>query len=303
MTILILVTWASFAVFVLAVAGRSIRLLRLPPHVRWEIYPVAHEKGRAHYGGSYMEVPDWWLKKRETSVLGELKFMVPEILLLAGVRHKNPSHWLRSFPFHFGLYLLVGATALLVGGGIATALGAAPGVFLGNLTAALAYVGFGLGLLGALLLLLRRLLNGEYREYTTPMDFANLVLFIAAFAVALGAQVSADRDFALMRGFFAGLFGGGTFEIPALLKVQIVMLSVLAAYVPLTHMSHFFTKWFMYHDIRWADAPLVAGGRMEKRIVAALGYRPTWSAKHIAGDGKKTWADIVTSRGFEEESK
>ena len=44
----------------------------MPMHVRWELYPVAHEKGRASYGGSYFEEVDWWTKPREVDKLGEV---------------------------------------------------------------------------------------------------------------------------------------------------------------------------------------------------------------------------------------
>ncbi|MBL7040297.1 MAG: nitrate reductase, partial [Pirellulaceae bacterium] len=72
--------------------------------------------------------------------------------------------------------------------------------------------------------------------------------------------------------------------------------------IPLTHMSHFFTKWFMYHDIRWSDEPNLPGGKLEQQIATALQYPVSWSASHIRGDGKRTWADIATS-GVEEEEK
>jgi len=71
--------------------------------------------------------------------------------------------------------------------------------------------------------------------------------------------------------------------------------SLLVAYIPLTHMSHFFTKWFMYHDIRWNDEPNFVGGKIERQITKALQYPVSWSAPHIRGDGKKNWADVATS--------
>jgi nitrate reductase gamma subunit len=76
--------------------------------------------------------------------------------------------------------------------------------------------------------------------------------------------------------------------------VEIVLASLLIAYIPLTHMSHFFTKWFLYHDVRWNDEPNVAGGRIERRVAEALQYPVSWSAPHIRGDGKKTWAEAAT---------
>jgi len=309
--VLEIIVYACAVVFALSVATRFIKIARMPMHVRWELYPVAHEKGKAHYGGSMLEELDWWTKPQEKSLLGELKVMVPEILLLEGVHQRNRSHWFRTFPFHFGLYLLIGATVLLVGAGIAEAAGADFGSgagWLASLTMTmikiLGYLGFGLGLYGALSLLVRRLFEEQYREYTSPLDYLNLVFFVAAFGVALAAHLISDPDFTLMRGFFAGLITLGGYDpvadLSGIAAVQVVLLALLAAYVPLTHMSHFFTKYFMYHDIRWGDEPLKVGGKLEATMLKTLGMKPTWAAAHIAGDGKKTWVDIATSTGQEE---
>jgi len=65
---------------------RIYKQITMPLHVRWELYPVKHEAGKkAEYGGSYMEERNWWGKKRERSLFNEIKYMVPEILLLRGL--------------------------------------------------------------------------------------------------------------------------------------------------------------------------------------------------------------------------
>ena len=38
--------------------------------------------------------------------------MIPEMLLLKGLWEFNRKLWYRSFPFHFGLYILIGAAIL-----------------------------------------------------------------------------------------------------------------------------------------------------------------------------------------------
>jgi nitrate reductase gamma subunit len=252
---------------------------------------------------------DWWTKPRESSLMGELKVMVPEILLLAGVWEHNRGHWLRSFPFHFGLYLLAGLLGLLLIGGIATAAGAGVAVdgspiwrLVYHLTYIVGYAGIVVGLIGAVALLIRRLFNEDYREYTKTGDFFNLAFFVVTFAVALAAHTQADPYFAGLREHFAGLvtFGGyaGT-AVSGLTAVEITLVSLLLAYIPLTHMSHFFTKWFTYHHVRWSDEPNLTGGEIERQVNEALQYPVSWAAPHIRGDGKKTWADVATS-GVEE---
>ena len=101
MTLLHILTYASIVIFVIAIAVRAARLATTPVHLRWELYPVAHEKDRVQYGGSYFEELDWWTKPRETSMFGQVKVMIPEILLLKGVWEHNRSLWPGSFAMHF----------------------------------------------------------------------------------------------------------------------------------------------------------------------------------------------------------
>jgi nitrate reductase gamma subunit len=310
--ILLALSYASVAVFAGAVVVRAARIARLPLHLRWELYPVAHEKGRAHYGGSYLEEPDWWTKPRQSSLVGELRVMLAEIVLLAGVWEHNRRQWLRSFPFHFGLYLLAGLIALLVAGGITLAAGGsvAPnagwwGRALYGLTPLAGYAGLGLALLGSLALLIRRSLEPDYREYTKKADYFNLAFFVVVLGIALAAHAVADQEFAGLRAYFQRV---ATFDFSApapgaalagLSVAEVALGGLLLAYIPLTHMAHFFTKWFMYHDIRWSDEPNLPGGAIERRIEAALRYPVSWAAPHIGGDGHKTWLDVAAS-GVEE---
>src|SRR3972149_6271414 len=92
------------AVFLVGMARRGMRDALTPVHPRRELYPVPHEGGK---DGSYFEELDWWEKPRHSSMMGELKVMVPEILLLVGLWEHNRKLWFASFPFHAGPYLTV----------------------------------------------------------------------------------------------------------------------------------------------------------------------------------------------------
>jgi nitrate reductase gamma subunit len=303
-TLVYVIAYLGIAFFLIAVAARFVFWSKMPMHLRWELYPVAHEGGgRAAYGGSYLEESDWWQKKREVSLLGELKVMVPEILFLVALREHNEKLWTRSFPFHFGLYLVAATTILLLVGGVAGALlPASVATPINNLVGLLApWLGGGglvLGILGAIGLFLRRR-GRELRDYTAPADYFNLVFFIVAFGVALVTFVGYDRDFSLVSAFVANLatfnlasLGSGTGVL--LLMLSVVLLSLLTAYIPTTHMSHFVGKYFAYHAIRWKDEPNLPGGKEEKVIEDLLNRPISWSAEHIKGDGKKTWLEAAT---------
>ena len=110
-----LLSYLCMIVFFLATAYLVYRQITLPAHLRWEIYPVQHEPtARAAYGGSYLEEINWWERKERRSLFNEIVYMLPEILFLRGLWKENRSLWRVSFPFHFGLYLMIGTFVLLI---------------------------------------------------------------------------------------------------------------------------------------------------------------------------------------------
>lgn len=299
------VIYLSLLVFAIAIIARFIMWSRLPMHLRWELYPVAHEASRAHYGGSYLEESEWWTKPREKSLAGELKAMIPEIVFLVALKEHNPKLWVRSFPFHFGLYLAA-AWAMLMGihgflAAVAPALLAGViGTLLKFSIVASGVAGISLAILGAVGLLHRRLSDPELRDFTTPADIFNLLFFIAVFGLTLATFFAVDRAFSKFTFLVHNLV---TFRMEALPgsglesllpQASLVMLSLLIAYIPLTHMSHFVGKYFAYHAIRWKDDPNLRGGKEEAVIHKLLGQRIDWAASHIRGEGKKTWVDVAT---------
>ena len=302
---LILVPYLAVAVFVVAVVARWVKIARMPVHLRWELYPVAHEPNAGH-GGSFFEHLDWWKRRPAVNRAREIKVMMPEMLMLSGVRAYDRALWLRTYPFHLGLYLSAGFLGLLLVGGLLVA-GVIPsreglacpdeavGPVLQTATTLAGVAGMVLLGLGAFALLLRRLKDPALRAHSAPADFANLIFFFGAASLGLVTFVVVDRDFSILRGFVAtALTWGSGFDMPALVVAEIVVASALFAYIPLTHMSHFFTKWFMYHDIRWNDEVNRVGSPLEAAIGRQLAHKVSWNAPHIRGDGKKTWVDVAT---------
>ncbi len=295
-----LLTYLALAVFIVGVLKRITAYRKNPQHLRWELYPVPHEGGgRASYGGSYLEELNWWEKPRETSRIGELSVMVPEMLFLKALWEHNRSLWWVSFPFHFGLYLTFGLVALLVIGAVGQLAGMSADsgllALIAGVSTLLGPIAFGLTLLGGIGLLYRRLNDANLRNYASPEHRFNLVLFLATMGVALLTWAVADPSFEMARSFIAGLITFNLKEVDSSLFLVQVFLAVLTlAYIPFTHMSHFFMKYFLYHDIRWEDKPNVNAPEIDEALGQELGFVPTWSASHIAIPGKKTWADIAT---------
>ena len=311
----ILWTYLCLAVFVVAAALRVGKYLIMPVHLRWELYPVKHEAGkRADYGGSYLEETNWWTKERKSSLYNEMKFMIPEILFIRGLWEENRKLWWVSFPFHFGLYMLIGTFGLLVLGAISMLFGASitpdGGAFSALIyftTILFGFLGITLGTLGSAGLIVRRLTDPELKPYTSLADLFNLVMFFAFFIAALATWLFFDHAFIGARAYiyslftFGGLPEGFAATTSVLGTITVILASFLTAYIPLTHMSHMFMKYFMYHEVRWQDEPNLKGSKLEAKILGNLGFKPTWSAPHIKGDGTKTWVDLATSTGLEEE--
>ncbi len=301
-----LVTYGAIITFLAVVAFRFIKISKMPMHLRWELYPVAHEAGeKAHYGGSQLEELDWWTKKKETSLVNELKHMIPEMTLLVALFEHNRKLWWRSFPFHFGLYILIGMIGLLGLGAILELMGVSVssgeqagmlGMAVFYLTQAAALIGLTLATVGAAGLLNRRLFDPELKDYTSPVAVLNLLFFLVVLVLAWLTFIFVDTSFALTRDYIQSLI---TFNLSAetgsaLLTAEIFLGVILMAYIPMTHMSHFFIKWFTYHKIRWDDENNEVGSEIEKKVMAQCGYPVTWAAPHLKADGKKNWVDIAT---------
>jgi len=290
---------ACVAVSIIAIIGKVLRYVSAPQHMRWELYPVPHEKGRAEYGGSYLEELDWWTKPRESDKFNELKEMAEEIILLKGVFKHNRSVWASSFPFHFGMYLLIGWLVLLLGGAILqqldVSIGASAGAFgqiIHYLTGVTGYIGLFMTAFGALGLCIWRALDKRQREFNAPIDFFNLILMAGMSIVVLIAFATQDPTFATLRLYVGATITLSQATVPSTLAgVSIGLLSFTIMWVTITRMSHFVAKYFLYHAVRWNDEPNERGSKIEQSLIALLNEKVTWSADHIQTG--KTWAEVV----------
>ena len=294
-----LAAYAGLLCCIAVIACKVRGYLQKPVHVRWELYPVAHEAERASYGGSYLEDADWWKRKQTPSFIAGMKGLLIELLFLHMTMETNPKLWYRTYPFHAGLYMMIGAFFFTLIAAAAQVMGVEPGATLtalGNIVQVLTAVGF-LGIIGGGIgLLHRRLTQPDLRRYSTREHFVNLWAFILFGALGLLAWLANPSFFALCRDFTANLMTFSFKPIDSGLFALFAFFgSVLAAYVPATHMGHFFMKYFLYHDIRWGDQPTQDNPATQKKIGVVLGYPVSWKASHIAGDGRKSWAEVATT--------
>jgi nitrate reductase gamma subunit len=302
MSVIQILIYAAAFVFLVTNITRFIRMASTPIHLRWELYPVAHDVKRFKYGGSFLEEADWYTKKMHKSMMGELRVMLPEIFLLKGVWEYNRSLWFWSFTFHIGLYLLSGLIVLLILGGIIIG----PNIFYGyeslstigqiiySLSYAMLIAGCAIGILGTLGLIIKRKTDHEMSESSTFASYFNLVFIATIFISGLVFFFSGQAVDKLIKFYYSMLTLQPMPNLGAAFAVHAVISGLFILYLPFTHMTHFFMKYFTYHEVRWEDKVNIRGSKLEKKIQEQLAYPVSWSAPHIKGDGKRNWVDIAT---------
>ncbi len=309
MAVVHLIVWAGVLLFFLGSLTKIVRFARMPMHLRWELYPVPHEKGKAGYGGSFFEEADWWTKKIPESKATELKAMAEEILLLKGVFEANRSLWLWSWLLHGGLYLLVGTIVLLLAGaivqnatGLALAAGAPFWQFVAGLTRWTCWIGLIAAALGSLVLLLMRLGSAKLKPFNSPFTLLNLLFMFAIFGIGICSRINGDADVAGLRAAVAGVLTFASPAAPAAWQItaELIGFAIFVAYLPFTFMSHMYMKFFTYHLVRWDDHARRPGDATDPRLAEYLNWRVTWAASHVTKDGKhKTWAEVVMDQEVE----
>lgn len=301
-TLFYVLAYLSLVAFVCLATMKILDFIKASPlHVRWELYPVPHEgPKRAAYGGSYMQESDWWTKPRHVDHWMDIKEMMQEILFLHSTYEHKRELWLRSYPFHMGLYLWMGGTFILLFAVILELCGIDPMngfmVFLGNVINAVVLFGAFLMSCGGIALIHLRLTDKGLHKYTTREFYFNIAAFVTFALLTLAAWVFNPSYYYVASTFLVNLF---TLHFNALGSVWFV-LSMLAGFVvliwiPITNMKHLLIKYFMYHDIRWSDEATVWSEKNQELINRNLQYPVTWSAPHIADSHPKNWVDVATT--------
>lgn len=293
---LLIISYILIVIFLATFFYKTRKMAKLPTHLRWELSPVPHEKGKGQYGGSYLEEFEWWTKTREKSLIDEAIYMGKEIFFLKGVLENNKKLWYFSFPFHTGMYI-IGAmivfmfiNAILINMGISNVSGAMETAI--NICAIAGYIMGGLGTIG---LIVSRLTDPNLKNFNTGGTLFNLVFLLSVFASGGIALLNVPEFAGDMTKYSHALLTADTsFMLPGLITTHCVLGILFFAYLPFTKMMHFMAKYFTYHEVRWNDTPMAGNKRMEGEVKELLGQPVTWAAPHLKADGKKNWVDIAT---------
>jgi len=293
---LLIISYVLIVIFLATFLFKTRKMAKLPIHLRWELSPVPHEKGKSQYGGSYLEEYDWWTKKREKSLLNEVIYMGKEIFLLKGVFENNKKLWYMSFPFHFGMYILTAAAILtFILAILPSSILPPDSLMMSTVIEILAATGFTIGIIGTVGLLARRFLDPNLKNYTSGGTFFNLFFLLALFLSGLISIVSAPDFYGEMSSYAQSLIFADTIGIVSgIVSLHCIITLLFLAYLPFTKMLHFLAKYFTYHEVRWNDSPMIGNKKMQQEVIELLKQRPTWAAPHLNADGKKNWVDIAT---------
>jgi nitrate reductase gamma subunit len=309
MIIIQILIYLSLIVFIALCIIRIVKLFNSPVHLRWELYPVPHEKGKSKYGGSRLEEVNWWEKPPQKSWFGEIKATLSEMLFLKGVFENNRKLWYASYPFHLGLYLFIINIFLLIITSIIDInknsinyINSSILVILYWKIYIIAWVASIIGLVGSVRLLIMRIFDKGMKFYSNWSHYFNIILIGLLYLTAL-LWLATDNDIIYnLIDIYTALI---TFSlIPSIPLIGILHFSLLILflfYLPLTHMTHFFTKYFTYHKVRWDDAQIEHGSKIEKTLYKQLNQIVSWAAPHIAADGKSNWIDLATGKNSNEE--
>jgi len=292
-----IVTYIAALIFVGVSIAKAVKYATMPIHLRWELYPIAHEKGREH-GGSHFEELDWWTKPRHKSLLGEIKYMVKEIFLFLQVYHRNRGLWYFTYPFHIGLLLLIAWLFLLLIGAL-TVIAGIPVSTSGNVWGILVYyftlitgiVGLVLGTFGCIGLLVKRSIDEDLKPYTQPADYFNLSFILVIFLSGISVWFY-DSTFSVTRDYVVGLLTfSPLIDLNPMMPIGIILFSLFLIYMPFTSMMHGLAKYFTYHSVRWDDAPILTDSKKARKIAALLNKPVSWTAPHIQSG--KTWSEVA----------
>lgn len=291
-------TYFAYVFIVVMYAAKIIRYLRLPVHLRWELYPIVHEE-RSHYGGSYQEKALKVPGARWRSFMKELAYLSKDYLFMVSYFKWRKSYWVFLYLSHVSSVLLILFQSLLLAGAVVEAarfhVSAASThsavIALYWLTIVAGLTSFMTGLAGNVGLFIKRLTDPDLKGYATPLMYMGYIFSILICLSGLFVWHSIDVDFSQLRAFWVGLVRLAPAEVGPEVAVFVVLLNLHLIYLPFTRATHYITRLFAYFLIRWDDEPNVRGGNLEKEVIRLENQEVTWEGPHI-GPGHK-WSDLV----------
>lgn len=293
---LAVLTYFSYIFIVAAYGAKIVKYLRLPTHLRWELYPVIHEE-KYRYGGSYYEHIDWWTRVRTKSHARGISYLLKEYFILGDYLKNYASYWLALYPWHIGFILIItfhilcffGALAMVFGVNVSAGSPDTSGSVLYYAILLTGVISFVTGTIGSAGLFIKRMFDKNLRVYASLLTFFIYIFTLVVFVSGFYSWYFVDPDLAEYREFWVGLITLHFIHVEPATAVHIVLFDLFLIYLPFTRSLHYVTRFFVFFLIRWDDEPNVRGSELEKRLLDLFDQKTTWSAPHIRA-GKK-WSE------------
>jgi nitrate reductase gamma subunit len=297
---LALATYFGYMFLVFMYSRKIVKYLRLPIHLRSEVYPIAPGE-RSHY-----ESLDGWSRPRGRNLLHRLWFLLSDYFLLKAYFARDRSYWIFLYPWHLGFILIIafhicsffGALASLFHVPVSHGSPSIPGNLLFWLTLGTGAGSFTTGLFGSIGILIKRSVNKEMRDWTTPQNYFTYALLLAVFLSGFYSWYFTDPTFSLYRDFWKGLITFEPIDVEFAAALHILLFAVLLIYLPFTRSLHYVTRIFAFLFIQWDDEPNLRGSRLEGKIREMLRLRVNWSGSHIRSGS--TWEEAASAGPFQE---
>lgn len=293
-------TYVSYLFVIAAYTVKVLHIARMPLHLRWELYPVAHERGHK-YGGSYFEEPDWWTRPQRKCVMRSIIDILRKYLFFGGYFHQDREYWLVLYPWHTGFYLIVSfhivtffsALAMVTFNlPVAADSPSIPGRVAYYLALIVAGGSFVTGSVGSAGMLIKRLADKDLRAYASPLNYFNYIFTLAVFLSGLVSWLFTDPTLSGYREFWKSLITVTYFTVEPRTYTHIMLFSLFLIYLPFTRSTHYITKLFSFFGVRWDDTPNTRGSKIEKQVKEALSWPVSWSAPHIQSGAR--WSEVAT---------
>lgn len=307
-TLIIVLTYIAYVFIVALYTVKVVAWLRMPQHLRWDLYPVIHEDNY-RYGGSYYEQQEWWKKPRPRNTWRSLWYSLKDNFYMGEYYERNRFYWLFLFPWHIGFifiimfHILCFFAAVAMYGGLD--IGAVSAHFAGRVfyyvllcTGGIAFI---TGTFGSLGMPIIRLADRGLRTYAMPMNFFNYIFFFIVYGSGLFAWLVLDPTLDEYRTYWLGLITLTAPTLHPMTLLHIILFDIFLIYLPFTRSTHYITRILAYYFIRWDDEPNLPGSDLERQIADLLGRKVSWEGKHIPTG--KSWAEAATEMGFPEGKK
>ena len=292
-------TYFGYLFIITMYSVKVAKYLRLPIHLRSEVYPVipgdqlSREK-------TYYENLEWWTKPRQQNKLRRLWFLFSDYFFLREYFHRDRGYWLVVYPWHIGFIFLITFHILSFFGawfewfGVSVTLNSSFlfGIGLYYVSLATGVISFVSGLFGSIGVLIKRVVRSDLRDYASPQTYFNYLFLLMVFLSGLLAWIFADPTFSKYREFWKGLIVLKPIDVETVEAVHILLFAFLLIYLPFTRSLHYITRLFGFLLIRWDDEPNLRGSLLEREVEEALEQKLNWKGPHIQSGS--TWRDVAS---------